>query len=486
MKTIRGKIISFFVLCLAFPGLLTLLYYENAFSLRRKIYIIERFDDLFNDVLELRRYEKNFLFYRDTSSLEEGLVYLKRVDNDYEILKEDISGIIGTDESLAFGHNLTLYNQILDDIIGLKSAAGSSALEEKLRTEGKYLVDFAQNLIQKKRHRIDDTLKRILTIPLISIASLLVLIIVIFRFVTTGILKPLSLVERATKKVAKDSFTPISYDKDKQDEITHLIASFNKMADELESRQEQLIQSRKLASIGTLTSGIAHELNNPLNNISITAESLKLNYHDMPETQMSEMIDDILTQTDRASQVVKNLLEFSRTERPYFRNLDIQEVIERTLNLIKNQLMVAKLRVEKHIAEGLPAIRGRRQDLQQALVNILLNAIQAMPGGGTITVGASLTVAASRGPQGYIQIDISDTGTGIPPEALEHVFDPFFTTKTSGQGTGLGLSLVYSIIRTHGGYVEVRSEVDKGTTFSIFLPVTREKDTTDEIQSSDR
>ena len=241
-------------------------------------------------------------------------------------------------------------------------------------------MDFAQTLIQKKRQRIDQTLKRVLTIPLVSIAILVVLVIIIFRLVTTGILKPLSLVESAIEKVAKDSFTPISYDKEKQDEITRLIASFNKMANELESRQEQLIQSRKLASIGTFTSGIAHELNNPLNNISITAESLKLTYQDIPEDQVSEMIDEILTQTDRASQVVKNLLEFSRTERPYLRNLYIRDVIERTLNLIKNQLVVARLRVEQQIAEGLPAIRGRRQDLQQALVNILLNAIQAMPG----------------------------------------------------------------------------------------------------------
>ena len=478
MKTIRGKIISFFLLCFAFAGMLTLLYYENAFSLRRKIYAIERFDDLLNDVLELRRYEKNYILYRNTSNLKEGIVYLNRVDNDYRILKADMIEIMGSNESAAFGHNLTLYKQILDDIIGLKSSEGVSALEEKLRTEGKLLADFAQNLIQKKRGRIDQALKRVLTIPLASIASLILLVIVIFRFVTTGILKPLSLVESATEKVAKDSFTPISYDKEKKDEITRLIASFNKMADELESRQEQLIQSRKLASIGTFTSGIAHELNNPLNNISITAESMMLNFHEMSEKQMSEMIDDILTQADRASQVVKNLLEFSRTERPYLRNLDIREVTERTINLIKNQLVVGHIRVEKHLADNLPPIRGKRQDLQQALVNIILNAVQAMPGGGTITVNAD------QEPKGYIRIDISDTGSGISPEALEHIFDPFFTTKTSGQGTGLGLSLVYSIIKTHGGYIEVRSEVDKGSTFSIFLPVTDEKDISDENQSS--
>lgn len=474
MKTIRGKIISFFVICLAFAGLLTLLYYQNAFSLRRKIVAIEQFDDLLNDVLELRRYEKNIFLYRNASSIEEGLAYLERVDSDFQALKPDITEIAGADESAAFGATLSRYREILDDFIGQDSPTGSPVLEEKLRSEGKDLLDFAQNLIRKKRRRIDQPLQRVLIIPLASIASLLVLIVVIFRFMTTGILKPLLLLKSATKKVAQDSFTPIAYDKSKKDEITRLIASFNKMVDELESRQEQLIQSRKLASIGTFTSGIAHELNNPLNNISITAESLKTGYREMTEGQANEMIDDILTQTDRASQVVKNLLEFSRTERASLKDLDIREIIERTLKLIKNQLVVAHIKVEKQIAENLPAIRGKRQDLQQALVNILLNATQAMPGGG----GVSIT--ANPGPNGHIRIDVSDTGTGIGPEALEHIFDPFFTTKASGQGTGLGLSLVYSIIRAHGGYIEVSSTVDKGSTFSLFIPHIAEKDTVDE------
>jgi two-component system NtrC family sensor kinase len=477
MNTIRGKIISFFVLCLAFAGLLTLLYYQNAFSLRRKIYAIELFDDLLNDVLELRRYEKNLVLYRDRSSLQEGLDYLKEVAHDYQLLQEDIHSIVGADAGAAFVRNIAHYQALLDEFSTLKADAVRPVLEERLRGEGKLLVDFAQNLIQRKRRRIDQTLKRVLTIPLASIASLVVLVILIFRFVTTGILKPLSLVEDATEKVAKDSFTPIAYDKERKDEITRLIASFNKMVDELDSRQEQLVQSRKLASIGTFTSGIAHELNNPLNNISITAESMLLNYQEMSRQQMREMIDDILTQADRASQVVKNLLEFSRTERPCLMDLNIGEVIERTLSLIKNQLIVARIRVEKHIAEDLPAVRGKQQDLQQALVNILLNAIQAMPEGGTVAV------AVGRDPQGQIRIDITDSGTGIAPDALEHIFDPFFTTKASGQGTGLGLSLVYSIIRAHGGHIEVRSETDKGTTFSIFLPVIDPKEIPDEDQS---
>jgi two-component system NtrC family sensor kinase len=481
MKTIRGKIISFSILCLAVASAVTAMFYQNAFSLRRKIYTIERFDDLLNDVLELRRYEKNLIFYRDAASLKEGAIYLLKVDNDFKILKDDIVSIIGMDECRAFSQNLVSYKQILDDVISMKEVRSGQKQVEKLRTEGKSLVGFAQRLIWIKRKRIDETLKRALAIPLACVGGLIVLVAVIFRFVNRGILKPLSMVEEATEKVAKESFTPIIYDKEKRDEITRLIASFNKMVEELGSRQEQLVQSRKLASIGTFTSGIAHELNNPLNNISITAETLMLNYHDMPEKEMDEMIGDILSQADRASHVVKNLLEFSRTERPYLIDLNITEVIERTVKLIGNQLIVSHIRLEKDIAADLPSIQGRRQDLQQAFVNILLNAIHAMPGGGVIKI------RAGRGPKGYIKIDLSDTGTGIKPEALEHIFDPFYTTKESGQGTGLGLSLVYNIIRTHGGYIEVKSELNKGTTFSIYLPENSGKeDIKDEIQGSDR
>ena len=197
----------------------------------------------------------------------------------------------------------------------------------------------------------------------------------------------------------------------------------------------------------------------------------------MSRPQMYEMIDDILTQADRASQVVKNLLDFSRTQQSCLMDLDIGQVIERTLTLIKNQLTVAQIRVEKHVAGDLPAVRGKQQELQQALLNILLNGIQAMPEGGTVTVDAGCD------PQGKIRIDITDTGSGITPDALKHIFDPFFTTKASGQGTGLGLSLVYSIIRSHGGSIKVRSEVGQGATFSIFLPVIDPKEVPEEEPS---
>jgi len=465
MKTIRGKIVSFFILCLTVAGVLALLYSQNALSLRQKIYAIEHFDDLLNDVLELRRYEKNIIFYKDPASLEEAMLYLHKVDHDYSGLKPEIADIIGPLDPSLFDQNLHQYHQILDAIISPQGVSGSALQEERLRANGKALVDFAQLLIEKKRAKIDQNLHRVLIIPLAGIGLLIVLAILVFRFLTQVILKPLLMLEDATEKVAKESFTPIPYGKDDKDEIGRLIASFNKMVAELDSRQEQLVQSRKLASIGIFTSGIAHELNNPLNNISITAEALMLNHADVLTPEINDMIDDIMSQADRASQVVKNLLEFSRTKRAGLKDLAIHEVLENTLKLIRNQLTVAQIEVEKDIDRDLPLIHGKPQDLQQAFVNIFLNSVQAMPEGGT------LTIRAGRGPQGFLQVDLTDTGTGIAAEDLENIFDPFYTTKDAGSGTGLGLSIVYSIIRTHGGSIEAHSEVGRGTTFSICLPI---------------
>jgi signal transduction histidine kinase len=137
------------------------------------------------------------------------------------------------------------------------------------------------------------------------------------------------------------------------------------------------------------------------------------------------------------------------------------------MKLIKNQIMVTGIHLKRENSKDLPPIKGRSQDLQQAFINILLNSIQAMK---DLSGDNIITLRTGLGPDGYIRIDFSDTGVGIKPEDMKHIFDPFYTTKPVGRGTGLGLSLVYGIIRTHGGYVEVKSDINIGTTFSIYLP----------------
>ena len=280
-----------------------------------------------------------------------------------------------------------------------------------------------------------------------------------------NILKPLALIQRTTEDVARGNYIPVPYEARRRDEISELIAAFNKMAGEIDSRQEEVVQSRKIAAIGTFTSGIAHERNNPINNIYLTAETLLEEYSTLSDAEANELILDVLSQADRAGDIVKNLLDFSRSERPSFTDLSIAAVIDSTVKLVQNQIMVAGISLDKKIPGDMPAIRGNLRKLQHVFLNLLLNAIQAMSGGG------SIVVQASQDSGDYLRIDVKDTGTGIKAEELEKIFDPFYTTKGVGRGTGLGLSLTYGIVKEHGGYIEVESEVGKGTTFSVYLPV---------------
>lgn len=271
--------------------------------------------------------------------------------------------------------------------------------------------------------------------------------------------------------MAKGDLRPIHCKEGGKDEISQLIYAFNRMSGELDAKQEELVQSRKIAAIGTFTAGIAHELNNPINNIYLTAETVLDDYENLPMAEGRELVHDILSQAERAAEIIKNLLDFSRSDLPAFAELDIAEVIHKTLKLVKNQTMLAGIQTQIEIAQGLPKIRGNFRNLEQVFLNLFINAIHAMPEGGNITVHAL------RESDEYIRIDVQDTGTGISQEQLQYIFEPFYTTKAVGHGTGMGLAVTYSLVKKHGGHIEVQSRVNEGTVFSVHLPVKSENRT---------
>jgi two-component system, NtrC family, sensor kinase len=466
MKSIRGQILMLFAVCLIFSGMLTILDYANMYSLKRKMVMIENFDNVLNHILELRRFEKNFIYYGDAASIENWEAYLKKIEESFDTLGPDITQVVGADQFHRFKDALGEYESFMKEAMAPGTQGKPPLPLEEIRDRGKSLVEFAQSLIRTKRSHIDNALNRMQILPVAYFVIFVALTIIVFQLVNSSILKPLYMIRNALKHMASGSFRPIAYHMKHVNEITKLIDAFNKMAVELETRQEQLLQSRKLASIGTFTSGIAHELNNPLNNISLTAETLLMGDEagGSPE-ERNTLLEDIIGQADRASLIVKHLLEFSRSEKPVLVQLDIGEVLEKTLHLVKNQLMVKGIILVKNIARELPPVRGKQQQLENAFVNIIINAIQAMPEGGTIDIGAFL------GDKDRVHVTISDTGIGIPASEMAHIFDPFYTTKEVGKGTGLGLSLVYGIIHAHGGSIEVNSRVNEGTVFTIFLPI---------------
>ncbi|TVM31530.1 sensor histidine kinase [Oceanidesulfovibrio marinus] len=458
-RSIKGKIFLVFFSTFISVAALTLLNYWSMSMVTDRLHLLERYEDLLNNVLEVRRFEKNFLFYNDPTSLQESLEYLQRIDVIFEELGADIRQVIG---NVAY-RQLTGVFLVYEDIIE-EARDEPVAHQEQLRSLGKELVESADALLKNKRERIHRAVVRTSFIPFTSLVVFGLLMFLVVKLISRGLLVPLATIKVTTQRVARGDFRPISPTADQIEEIAGLIGAFNRMAQELEANQEDLLQARKIAALGTFTAGIAHELNNPINNISLSAETLGELYGEELDEDANEMVHDIIMQSERAGEIVKNLLDFSRTERPAFSPLQVLDVIDSTVTLIKNQLMVTGVTLDMDIPEDIPDIQGNLRNLQQVFMNLLLNAIQAMPGGGAITI------AAREQGQKMVRIEVRDTGAGIDPKVLEHIFEPFFTTKEVGKGTGLGLAVMYSIVQRHGGRVEVKSEPGKGSVFAVILP----------------
>ena len=236
---------------------------------------------------------------------------------------------------------------------------------------------------------------------------------------------------------------------------------------EQKALEQQVIQAEKLAAVGQLTAGLAHEMGTPLNIVSGRAEYL---LSDLPEDDSKrESLQTIIHQTERMTKLIDNLLKFSRPQKVQFSRLDIPEVMEGVLTLLETQMEKSGVQVDFRVASDLPSVEADFYQLQQVFLNLILNSIQAMPDGG------QLAIEVKPADSNSVRITIVDTGVGIPPENLPRIFDPFFTTKESGQGTGLGLAIVSKILRDHGALIKVDSISGKGTVFSIMMPLAQSR-----------
>jgi signal transduction histidine kinase len=275
-------------------------------------------------------------------------------------------------------------------------------------------------------------------------------------------------VEQLTRSIAKGDFSVLQ-EKPSADELGAVVQAISTMSEELNRREEEIVRSKRLASIGVLVAGVAHELNNPLNNISMIAQTF-LELHDkLGHEQQLEFMTQIDEETERLRVTIRNLLDFSKPKDKEVEPRDLNEVMQKCLSLVQNMLTIGNIKTKLAFTDDLPLICLDEHQIQQVIVNMLINAIQAMPPGGILSVG---TRALPRGNE--LEVEISDTGKGIPPELLNHIFDPFFTTKDEG-GTGLGLWVSYGIIKNHGGEIHVKSTLNKGTTFTVTLPTNSER-----------
>jgi PAS domain S-box-containing protein len=231
---------------------------------------------------------------------------------------------------------------------------------------------------------------------------------------------------------------------------------------ELREMQQALLQSEKLAAMGRLTSQIAHELNNPIYGIMNTLELLKTEIP--PESKRRKILELSLSETQRLAEMLRNMLSFSKPEEEKRKPIKINELIEGILLVMERQMKESNIKVETYFDEGIPEVMASTNQMRQVMLNLIKNAKEAMPKGGTLTVRTSRE-------DSKVLIHIQDTGVGIPEELRDKIFEAFFTTKQKVKGVGLGLSVCYGIIKDHGGEIKVESEVDKGTTFTIHLPI---------------
>jgi two-component system NtrC family sensor kinase len=342
---------------------------------------------------------------------------------------------------------------------GLIPSRGAIVREKELE-----VVRLLDAVIAEERSSATRTLEVAESAPLVLIGLLVALFGAIIYSITRALEVPIRRFQGYTSRIADGDFSLIAPARTYRDEFTDLALAVNEMLAELSAHQARGVKAAKLAAVGTLTSGIAHELNNPLNNIAITTEALMEELPRLGDDEKWRLLEDIYFETERAGEIVKSLLDFTRQEKPEMVPLDLVEVVQSTVRLAQNEMALSNVVFSSDLPADLPRVRGAANQLRQVFLNLLLNAIQAMPGGGR------LHISAGGHEEGKVCVEVRDDGAGIAPETLPHIFDPFFTTKEPGKGTGLGLSVSLGIVRKFGGDIQVTSEPHKGTVVHVCLP----------------
>lgn len=463
---IEHKIIlsnTFNVALIALIGLFAL---QNLNLMLTKLRFVEIADDLNASLLEMRLSEKNYFLYKDDTALFDIKENIDKTLQSIEGVRKDIIRAVGENNLGQLITHLKRYSEVVENV--RRSGNRDAQLETMLRTEGKKLKEFSEEITRLERVRVNEIIANSKRVLFYSFWAILLSAMIVSHFVSQKILRSLRMIERLTKSISEGNFHKIEGIKSR-DELGSVIDAINSMSEELSHREEQIIQSKKLASIGVLTAGVAHELTNPLNNISMIAQTYEDLYDKLSREERVDFMSKVEGETERMKEIIKNLLDFSRPKEPNLKKADINAVIQKTIKLMQNSLDVSNIETQSNLKDGLPGVIIDESQIQQVLVNLITNAVQAMSGGGTLFIGSR-----NGSSNGFVEVTIMDTGKGIPPEFLPHIFDPFFSTKGDG-GTGLGLSVSYGIIKKHKGDIRAESKVGVGTTFTIELPVYKEE-----------
>lgn len=452
-----------------------------------KVLAGERISEFFDATLEIRRFEKNYFLYRQSADAAENAAYVIRAQRLLLDNFADFSSLTEAARIAMLRDALVQYSRLMAEYVQASEsgAAQGEALEGFIRKAGKEIVTIAEEIARVERKRLQSSLERHRHSLIVSIIVLILLVIVIGQILSRMVARPLKHMEESMEAVAngkRDQIDIPSADR----EVISLTNAFNHVLQELEIRQKHLVRSEKLASLGTLLSGVAHELNNPLSNISTSCQILIEEQESADPEFKRELLVQIDEQTGRARNIVRSLLDFARDREFKREALPLAGLIAETLRFVKGQVP-AQVAVVTDIPADIE-IHGDKQRLQQVFLNLIKNALEALEGAGEIVIRAVRRNSAhSEEPTGrfkflgqcnpdeeeVVEMEIRDNGHGIPPEVLPRIFDPFFTTKDVGKGSGLGLFVVYEIIEEHGGCIAAESQPGKGTAFHIRLPLNK-------------
>jgi signal transduction histidine kinase len=403
--------------------------------------------------LVVRSFEKNLMLYKDRES--------------YEALTGAFGALKAGDDPV-----IMEYGDLLEEVYGRYRA--EEDLVQNIRLEGREIQSLTKELSRNERARIAAILDRSMTLLAIAFALVIITGVVVNIKFSRNIAKPIATLEAITRKMAMGEFSERA-DITGKDEIASLGASFNKMSERLrdtmasleqtikvlEEKQAKLVEAEKLAAVGLLAAGVAHEINNPLTSV-LTFSNLMLEKLP-PGDPNRERLMMMARETARARVIIRNLQSFGRETALRPSVIDINCPLREIIDTLVAQGAFNGIELDVDLREGLPEVNADSSQLGQVMMNILLNAIHSITPPGRIGV-------STREADGYLEVIVSDTGCGIPEEHLGKVFDPFFTTKDTGKGTGLGLAVSYGIIKKHGGDIEVRSRVGKGSVFTVRLP----------------
>lgn len=459
------KILFFVVFYVLGISVMWFMSNDDLRTAERKFTFMERAYLLDNIILEVRRYEKNYLLYNTPEALNEHHKYLNRAEVTIGVVYDQLTNLKATPLLKELEQLMKRYKDNFGELE--QSRAKDSRKYQDLigatRDLGKEMTEKSEQLLEFERTQLQYIFHELRN-RMNLWSAVAINLGIIMPFITFfKIFKPLNVIKKATGAIAQGKFKRVEV-LNTRDEMQQVMEAFNTMVRELERRQDQLVQSKKLSSIGTLTAGVAHQLNNPLNNISTSCQIAIDELESKDQGLLLKMLQNIDQETLRARDVVKGLLEFSRSEKFRLRPVSLADTVNRSVRLVRSQIP-ADIVVTIEIPEDL-VVPMDVQRMQEVFLNLLINAAQSIEKQGAITISSEIDAAEER-----VIITVHDTGPGIPEEIRGQLFDPFYTTKEEGKGTGLGLSVVYGIIQKHNGEITVSSEPGQGASFYLRLPL---------------